>query len=89
MASEDIDSAFQSIALLESENLKSAKGPDEGRFHYPGNVRPGNNIQLMPGVVQYSNHHNIKCVSNKEVYKSKQETYNVEPYNPNEQLQKY
>tara|TARA_Y100000389_G_scaffold6918_1_gene6639 strand:+ start:33 stop:419 length:387 start_codon:yes stop_codon:yes gene_type:complete len=77
------------VDYMMSENLKSARGPDEARFHYPGNVRPGNNIQLMPGLVEYSNHHHIKCVSNKEVHKSKEEVLNVEPYNPNEQFQKY
>ena len=73
------------VDYLMYENLKSAKGPDEGRFHYPGSTRPGNNVQLMPGLVEYSNHHSIKCVSNKEVHKSKEDTYNVEPYNPNPQ----
>lgn len=77
------------VDYLMYENLKSAKGPDEARFHYPGYVRPGNNIQLMPGIVDYSNHHNIKCVSNKEVLKSKEEATKVEPYNPNQQYQKY
>ena len=43
----------------------------------------------MPGIVDYSNHHNIKCVSNKEVLKSKEEATKVEPYNPNQQYQKY
>jgi hypothetical protein len=77
------------VDYLMYENLKSAKGPDEARFHYPGSIRPGNNIQLMPGIVDYSNHHNIKCVSNKEVLKSKEEATKVEPYNPNQQYQKY
>lgn len=77
------------VDYLMYENLKSANGPDEARFHYPGEVRAGNNTQEMPGLVKYSNHHNIKCVSNKEVHKSKEDTYNVEPYNPNTQYNKY
>lgn len=65
------------------ENLKSARGPDEGRFHYPGSVRPGNNFQKNPGVVDYSNKHNIKCVSNKAIYESKKEIEDeVEGYDP-------
>lgn len=78
------------VDYIMSENLKSARGPDEGRFHYPGNVRPGNNMQEMPGVVQYSNQNNIKCVSNKAVHKSKESVeQNVEPYNPNAQYDNY
>ena len=54
------------------ENLKSARGPDEARFHYPGYTRPGNNKQESPGVVSYSNKHIMKCVSNEAIHKSKQ-----------------
>lgn len=75
------------VDFMMSENLKSARGPDEGRFHYPGYTRPGNNSQQMPGVVTYSNQHNIKCISNKAIYQSKQSNI-VEPYNPNPQFQK-
>lgn len=31
-------------------NLRSANPPVEAIYQYPGNVRPGNNSQVMPGV---------------------------------------
>ena len=78
------------VGYMMFENLKSAKGPDESRFHYPGYTRPGNNVQEMPGVIKYSNNHNIKCISNKAVHKSKEQVENVvEPYNPNSHYEKY
>ena len=72
------------------ENLKSARGPDEARFHYPGYTRPGNNSQEMPGVVKYSNKHNMKCISNKAVHESKKEIEDeLEPYDPNAEYKNY
>lgn len=71
------------VDYLMAHNLKSALGPDEGRFHYPGYTRPGNNYQENPGLKKYSNQHNIYCISNKEIYKSKiSNEWRVEPYNP-------
>lgn len=72
------------------ENLKSARGPDEARFHYPGYTRPGNNKQESPGIVSYSNKHIMKCVSNEAIHKSKQEIIDdLEPYDPNAKYNNY
>ncbi len=35
------------------QNLKSANPPPQATTQYPGNVRPGNNFQVMPGVDAY------------------------------------
>lgn len=42
-------------------NLRSANPPPDAIFQYPGNVRPGNNYQTMPGVGQLSSQHNLLC----------------------------
>ena len=39
--------------------LKSANPPLDALFQYPGNVRPGNNVQSMPGVTNACN--NAPC----------------------------
>ena len=44
---------------MTNENLRSANGPVEGLFHYPGNNRPGNNSQKMTGV-KHSGKESIK-----------------------------
>ena len=54
-----------------TQNLASANPPIEGRFHYPGYTRPGNNKQNLPGTKQYSNIHSFRCLSNKELIKYK------------------
>jgi hypothetical protein len=54
-----------------TENLKSANGPIEGLFHYPGYTRPGNNKQELPGTKQYSNIHSFRCLSNKQLFEHK------------------
>jgi len=56
---------------LITKNLASANPPIEGRFHYPGYTRPGNNKQNLPGTRQYSNIHHFRCLSNKELLKYK------------------
>tara|TARA_B110000259_G_scaffold188082_1_gene244838 strand:+ start:94 stop:480 length:387 start_codon:yes stop_codon:yes gene_type:complete len=72
------------IDYIMYENLKSARGVDESRFHYPGYTRPGNNKQENSGVVKYSNKHNMKCISNKAIRKSIQEMMDdLQPYDPN------
>ena len=67
-------------------NLRSANGPVEGLFHYPGNNRPGNNSQDMPGVVQYSNKHKIQSLSSKAVFEAQSqiESQKVLPYGGSE-----
>jgi len=78
------------IDYIMYENLKSARGPDESRFHYPGYTRPGNNKQETPGIVTYSNKHTMKCISNKHIHKSKQEIIDdLEPYDPNDKYNNY
>ena len=54
-----------------TQNLASANPPIEGRFHYPGYTRPGNNKQNLPGTKQYSNVHSFRCLSNKDLLKYK------------------
>jgi hypothetical protein len=71
------------VDFLMGHNLKSALGPDEARFHYPGYTRPGNNYQQSPGLVKVSKEHNIYAISNKEIYNSKMSNeWKVEPFNP-------
>jgi hypothetical protein len=36
-----------------NQNLRSANPPPGATTQYPGNIRPGNNWQGMPGVVAY------------------------------------
>ena len=62
------------IEDLTINNLKSANGPIEGLFHYPGYTRPGNNKQELPGTKQYSNIHSFRCLSNKNIVNHKNKT---------------
>lgn len=41
--------------------LRSANPPEAALTQYPGNNRPGNNYQSMPGVQAMSDHHGILC----------------------------
>ena len=41
------------VDYMISQNLKSANPPPHATTQYPGNVRPGNNMQQMPGVAVY------------------------------------
>lgn len=43
-------------------NLRSANPPPGAIFQFPGNIRPGNNYQSMPGVRRASNY-NLLCNS--------------------------
>lgn len=61
---------------MNTQNLKSANGPIEGLFHYPGYTRPGNNKQELPGTKQYSNIHSFRCLSNKHLIKHKNKNFN-------------
>lgn len=74
------------IGILTNENLRSANGPVEGLFHYPGYNRPGNNSQETPGIVKYSNVHNIKGLSSEAVYNVQKELQSnvVLPYSESE-----
>ena len=63
--------------MFATENLKSANGPVEGLFHYPGYTRPGNNKQELPGTKQYSNIHSFRCLSNKHLMKHKNNSQNL------------
>jgi hypothetical protein len=38
------------VDYMTNVNLRSANPPPGAIFQYPGNVRPGNNYQKMPGV---------------------------------------
>jgi len=61
---------------MTTQNLKSANGPIESLFHYPGYTRPGNNKQELPGTKQYSNIHSFRCLSNKNLIKHKNNSQN-------------
>ena len=64
------------IGELVNENLRSSNGPVEGLFHIPGNIRPGNNEQKLPGYAKYSDKNNFKCLSSKAIYEIIQERNN-------------
>lgn len=42
-------------------NLRSANPPPDALMQYPGNIRPGNNYQYMPGVSRLSIKTNLWC----------------------------
>ena len=68
---------------MTNENLRSANGPVEGLFHYPGNNRPGNNSQKMTGVKQFSSNTNIQCLDDNTVNSTRSQlskTNTVTPY---------
>jgi hypothetical protein len=61
-------------------NLRSANPPHQALTQYPGNNRPGNNHQNMPGVQIAANRYGIMC--NKPVYDFKMaESYNKTRFN--------
>lgn len=45
-------------------NLRSANPPLDALFQYPGNIRPGNNFQTMPGIKYASEKYNLLCTAN-------------------------
>ena len=46
-------------------NLRSANPPAAALFQYPGNIRPGNNHQTIPGVQVLSSEHALVCNTGK------------------------
>ena len=42
------------VTAYTNENLRGANPPPGAINQYPGQVRPGNNVQAMPGVNQYN-----------------------------------
>ena len=79
-------SVSSDIGTLTNENLRSANGPVDGLFHYPGYNRPGNNNQKTPGIVKYSNRHDIKGLSSEAIYNVQKELQSnvILPYSESE-----
>ena len=76
-------SVSSDIGTLTNNNLRSANGPVEGLFHYPGYNRPGNNSQKMTGVKQFSSNTNIQCLDDNTVNSTRSQlskTNTVTPY---------
>jgi hypothetical protein len=69
---------------MTNQNLKTAKGPTEGLFHYPGNNRPGNNSQNMTGVKQFSNNTNIQCLDDNIVNSTRDELSKINKVTPHD-----
>ena len=44
-------------------NLRSAHPPPGASHQYAGSIRPGNNLQEMPGVSMLSDQHAVLCLS--------------------------
>ena len=53
--------AIPDAGYLIHHNLRSANPPPDALFQYPGNVRPGNNWQSMPGVEKTKGLYNQLC----------------------------
>lgn len=57
-------------------NLRSANPPPGAIYQYPGNVRPGNNYQKMPGIEKRSKIAQA-CISDDDVCSVKNMKHNV------------
>lgn len=53
--------AIPDAGYLIHYNLRSANPPPDAIYQYPGNVRPGNNYQTMPGVTKGDPRFNQLC----------------------------
>ena len=54
------------VSYMTHVNLRSANPPLAAIYQYPGNIRPGNNFQEMPGVSTIKKY-NVQCSTPSEV----------------------
>lgn len=54
--------AIPDVDFLTQQRVSDYEGVNQARFQYPGSVRPGNNSQKMPGVIQGPS--GLQCIKN-------------------------